>query len=93
MAAAPDTSSRDDTASTASERKTPSSWWSWRSLSAERRLVLKLDLSMLVFSLLGLIMRYIDQANISTAFVSGMKEQLGMYGLEYNYVLTAWTVG
>ncbi|WOO84359.1 Pantothenate transporter FEN2 [Vanrija pseudolonga] len=84
---------RDNDTDSASSAPKARSRWPFGALSAERRLVLKLDLSMLVFSLLGLIMRYIDQANISTAFVSGMKEQLGMFGLEYNYVLTAWTVG
>ncbi|OCF78429.1 hypothetical protein I204_00369 [Kwoniella mangroviensis CBS 8886] len=59
----------------------------------ERRLLVRLDLSLLVFSTLGLIMRYIDQTNLSTAFVSGMKEDLNMFGLEYNYCNTAWSVG
>ncbi|KAL1407842.1 hypothetical protein Q8F55_007278 [Vanrija albida] len=68
-------------------------WDSFGKPAAERRLLFKLDASMLVFSVLGLIMRYIDQANISTAFVSGMKEDLHMFGLQYNYVITAWTVG
>lgn len=39
----------------------------------ERRLLLKLDASLLIFSVLGLLIRYIDQTNLSTAFVSGMK--------------------
>lgn len=42
-------------------------------LTLERKLVWKLDASLLVFSVLGLICRYIDQTNLNTAFVSGMK--------------------
>jgi hypothetical protein len=42
-------------------------------LTAERRLLRKLDASLLIFSVLGLIMRYVDQTNLATAFVSGMK--------------------
>lgn len=34
---------------------------------AERRLLRKLDASLLVFSVLGLIMRYVDQTNLATA--------------------------
>lgn len=37
------------------------------SLTAERKLVAKLDASLLIFSVLGLICRYIDQTNINTA--------------------------
>lgn len=42
----------------------------WRGLadaSIERRLLMKLDCSLLIFSVLGLICRYIDQTNLSTA--------------------------
>ncbi|WRT68846.1 uncharacterized protein IL334_005827 [Kwoniella shivajii] len=48
-------------------------WDSFGKEPNERRLLVRLDLSLLVFSTLGLIMRYIDQTNLSTAFVSGMK--------------------
>ncbi|WWC65413.1 uncharacterized protein I303_108031 [Kwoniella dejecticola CBS 10117] len=68
-------------------------WDSFGKAPEERRLLVRLDLSLLVFSTLGLIMRYIDQTNLSTAFVSGMKEDLSMFGLEYNYSNTAWSVG
>lgn len=35
----------------------------------------------------------IDTSNITNAFVSGMKEDLGFYGNEYNYIVTSWTIG
>ncbi|RSH86305.1 uncharacterized protein EHS24_004547 [Apiotrichum porosum] len=87
MPASVEHSDTDDSASVTSQ---PKKGWS---LSAERKLVLKLDASLLIFSVLGLICRYIDQTNMSTAFVSGMKEDLGMYGLQYNYANTCWVVG
>ncbi|OCF58419.1 hypothetical protein L486_04452 [Kwoniella mangroviensis CBS 10435] len=64
----------------------------------ERRLLVRLDLSLLVFSTLGLIMRYIDQTNLSTAFPTDTfttyrREDLNMFGLEYNYFNKAWSVG
>lgn len=37
--------------------------------------------------------QYLDQVNISSAFVSGMKEDLGLYGNQLNYMTTCWTVG
>jgi len=35
----------------------------------------------------------IDTSNITNAFVSGMKEDLDLYGNQYNYIVVAWTVG
>jgi len=35
----------------------------------------------------------IDTSNITNAFVSGMKEDLKLFGNQYNYIVVAWTVG
>ncbi|KAH8586080.1 putative pantothenate transporter liz1 [Bisporella sp. PMI_857] len=35
----------------------------------------------------------IDTSNITNAFVSGMKEDLNLYGNEYNWIVVSWTVG
>jgi hypothetical protein len=35
----------------------------------------------------------IDSSNITNAFVSGMKEDLNLYGNQYNYIVVSWTVG
>lgn len=37
-------------------------------------------------------MKYLDQGNLSNAYVSGMQEQLSMYGNEYTYAQTMYTV-
>ena len=37
--------------------------------------------------------KFLDQVNINNAFVSGMKEDLGMLKNELNYMQTAWSVG
>ncbi|KAF2156308.1 MFS general substrate transporter [Myriangium duriaei CBS 260.36] len=68
----------------------------WDSLDkspAERRLLLKLDLAVLTFASLGYLIKYLDQANINNAFVSGMQSDLKLYGNELNYMQTCWTVG
>lgn len=42
---------------------------------------------------LGYCIKYLDQVNVNNAFVSGMKEDLGLYGNELNYMQTCWTIG
>ncbi|KAK6437732.1 hypothetical protein LTR95_006076 [Oleoguttula sp. CCFEE 5521] len=76
----------------------PSTWrgWLWDSADVskeERRFLLKLDASLLTFGTLGMLIKWIDTSNITNAFVSGMKEDLGLLGNEYNYIILSWTVG
>ncbi|RAO66033.1 uncharacterized protein BHQ10_002045 [Talaromyces amestolkiae] len=80
------------------ENKERKSWKSfvWDSLDKspeERRLVLKLDLTLLTLGCLGYFTKYLDQANLTNAFVSGMKEDLHMFGNQLNYATTCFTVG
>ncbi|KAI0146644.1 major facilitator superfamily domain-containing protein [Pestalotiopsis sp. NC0098] len=51
----------------------------------ERKLLFKLDLSILVFSCLCFFCKYLDQTNISNAYTSGLKEEFALYGNELNY--------
>lgn len=59
----------------------------------ERWFMFKLDAALLTFASLGYFIKYLDQMNINSAFVSGMKEDLGLYGNQLNYMQTCWTVG
>lgn len=59
----------------------------------ERRFLFKLDAVILTFASLGYFIKYLDQVNISNAYVSGMKEDLNMYGNQLNIMTTTWTVG
>lgn len=59
----------------------------------ERKFLFKLDAVILTFASLGYFIKYLDQVNISNAYVSGMKEDLGMYGNQLNIMTTTWTVG
>lgn len=59
----------------------------------ERRFLFKLDTALLTFASLGYFIKYLDQANINNAFVSGMKEDLSLYGDELNIMQACWTVG
>jgi ACS family pantothenate transporter-like MFS transporter len=94
------------TKETLSESSTPSpsstvpsrSWrgWLWDSADSskeERKFLFKLDATLLTFGTLGMLIKWIDTSNITNAFVSGMKEDLHLYGNEYNYIVVSWTVG
>ncbi|PKY01125.1 putative MFS transporter Liz1/Seo1 [Aspergillus campestris IBT 28561] len=68
-------------------------WDTFDKSPEERRLLFKLDTAILTFASLGYFIKYLDQVNINNAFVSGMKEDLGLYGNELNYMQACWTVG
>ncbi|KAJ5717838.1 MFS general substrate transporter [Penicillium malachiteum] len=51
----------------------------------ERKLLFKLDVSILVFACLCFFVKYLDQTNISNAYTSGLKEDFGLYGDQLNY--------
>lgn len=58
----------------------------------ERDLVRRLDIFLLTFGCVSQVIKYLDQTNISSAYVSGMKEDLGLYGNELNYFTTWFSV-
>jgi ACS family pantothenate transporter-like MFS transporter len=68
---------------------------------AERKLVFKLDCFMLASMTIGWWVKNLDQSNVSqhmihtdqqlsNAYVSGMKEDLNIYGNEYTYMLSIY---
>lgn len=59
----------------------------------EREFVWRLDLFFLTIGFLGYTFKYLDQTNISNAYVSGMKEDLKLYGNELNYFTTYFNIG
>lgn len=89
-----DSSNRDDVIQAKPTRKWQSYIWDSLDKSPEeRRFLFKLDAAVLTFASLGYFIKYLDQININNAFVSGMKEDLGLYGNQLNYMQTCWTVG
>ncbi|CAN8099689.1 unnamed protein product [Discula destructiva] len=58
----------------------------------EKDLVRRLDIFLMTFGCISQIIKYLDQTNISSAYVSGMKEDLGLYGNELNYFTTWFSV-
>ncbi|KAF2443688.1 pantothenate transporter liz1 [Karstenula rhodostoma CBS 690.94] len=59
----------------------------------EKWFLFKLDLFLLSSACLGYFSKNLDQANISNAYVSGMKESLNMYGSELTYTGNVFTAG
>lgn len=54
----------------------------------ERAFLWRLDLGFLTIGFLGYMFKYLDQINISNAYVSGMQEDLNLTGDELNYFTT-----
>ncbi|KAI9039353.1 putative pantothenate transporter [Aspergillus affinis] len=67
-------------------------WYPTDMTYLEKRLVMKLDLLILTFGCLSFFTKYLDQQAITNAYVSGMKEDLGLQGNEINYITTAFWV-
>lgn len=59
----------------------------------EKWFLFKLDCFLLTISCLGYFSKNLDQANISNAYVSGMKEALNMHGNELTYAGNVFTAG
>ncbi|CUM66646.1 uncharacterized protein PRCAT00004321001 [Priceomyces carsonii] len=74
----------------------PQPWYKWFSptdTAKEKRLVLKLDLLILVYLFLSSFVKTLDSSAVSYAYVSGMKEDLGMYGNELTYQSSCYMAG
>ena len=51
------------------------------------------DFFILTFCCLSYFTNYLDRSNLANAYVSGMKEELGFVGNQYNLINTVFTVG
>ncbi|KAJ0361469.1 hypothetical protein COL26b_013695 [Colletotrichum chrysophilum] len=51
-------------------------WDAWDKTPEERRLIFKVDITLMTFGCLGTFIK----SNLNTAFVSGMKEEMSLYG-------------
>ena len=57
-------------------------WDTFDKSPEERQFLFKLDAALLTFASLGYFIKYLDQINVNNAFVSGMKEDLKLFGNE-----------
>ncbi|KAH7080811.1 MFS general substrate transporter [Paraphoma chrysanthemicola] len=61
--------------------------------SSEKKLLHKIDFFILTYGCLAYFTKWLDQANLSNAYVSGMREDLNMRGTDYNLAVTCFQVG
>ncbi|KAK0494216.1 MFS general substrate transporter [Armillaria luteobubalina] len=59
----------------------------------ERKFLTKLDACLLSYATLSYFSKYLDQQNITNAYVSGMQDDLHLHGNQLNFITTAWTIG
>lgn len=87
---------------TSEEEERRSKWWYQIALffwdgtdkhPLERKFLIKLDWFLLSSSCAGYFLKFLNQNNIGTAYVNGMKEHYAMTGNQFNYMNTLFTVG
>ncbi|EXJ79130.1 hypothetical protein A1O3_08631 [Capronia epimyces CBS 606.96] len=93
---APDTSEKDvqpNVIDFNSKKRSLFQWYHPDDGPVERKLILKLDLSVLVFACFGFWCLYIDRGMFINAYISGMREDLGFLGNELVQLNSIFTVG
>ncbi|KAF2656229.1 MFS general substrate transporter [Lophiostoma macrostomum CBS 122681] len=68
-------------------------WDTWDLPKEQRWLLFKVDAYVLTFASLGYFLKNLDQYNVNNAFLSGMEEDLEMYGNQLVTATSIWTVG
>ncbi|KAH8705509.1 major facilitator superfamily domain-containing protein [Talaromyces proteolyticus] len=71
-------------------------WYHWYepgTSKEEKWLIFKLDFFILLYTCLTFFVKYLDQTNITNAYVSGMKEDLKLNGNELNWFTTYFNIG
>ncbi|KAH9014762.1 MFS general substrate transporter [Lactarius pseudohatsudake] len=68
-------------------------WDSWDKSPEERNFLRRLDACLITYAALSYFSKYLDQQNVTNAYVSGMQEDLRLHGNQLNYITTSWTVG
>ncbi|OCF34516.1 hypothetical protein I316_03557 [Kwoniella heveanensis BCC8398] len=59
----------------------------------EQSLVRRLDIFFMTYAAFSSIVKWLDQNNVQNAYVSGMQEDLSLYGNELNYFTTYFNIG
>ncbi|KUJ08112.1 allantoate permease, partial [Mollisia scopiformis] len=68
-------------------------WDTWELPKNQRWLLFKLDAFVLTFASIGYFLKNIDLSNVNNAFLSGMEEDLSMYGNQLVTSTSIYTVG
>ncbi|KAG7661916.1 uncharacterized protein J8A68_004567, partial [[Candida] subhashii] len=68
------------------ETKAKRKWYKWfheDDTPEERRLILKIDLLLTLYSLMAYWIKYLDQTNLTNAYIGGMRESINMQGNDF----------
>ncbi|KAJ9142998.1 MFS general substrate transporter [Pleurostoma richardsiae] len=68
-------------------------WYPKGTSASEKKLLFKIDFFILTYGCLAYFAKWLDQSNLSNAYVSGMREDLKMFGTEFNLATTCFQVG
>ncbi|KAK6453619.1 putative permease [Scheffersomyces xylosifermentans] len=71
-------------------------WYKWfheDDTPEERRVILKIDVLLTLYSLLAYWVKYLDQTNLTNAYVGGLKESIGMKGNDFVNTQVLFSVG
>ncbi|SPB53570.1 unnamed protein product [Aspergillus niger] len=68
-------------------------WDTWELPSDQRWLLFKLDAFVLTFASIGYFLKNLDLQNVTNAYLSGMEEDLGMFGNQLVTSTSIFTVG
>ncbi|GAB7348214.1 hypothetical protein MBLNU459_g6213t1 [Dothideomycetes sp. NU459] len=68
-------------------------WDTWELPPDQRWLLFKVDAFVLTFASIGYFLKNLDQTNVNNAFLSGMEEDLSMFGNQLVTSTSIWTVG
>lgn len=68
-------------------------WYPTHYSKYERRYLMKFDSTVLLFLCFSFYTKYLDNSNVGSAYVSGLKQDLNLKGNELNYFNTCYTVG
>ncbi|KAL3296263.1 vitamin H transporter [Colletotrichum asianum] len=68
-------------------------WYPSHLSKQEKKFLRKLDAFLLTFTSLAFFLKWLDSSNINSAYVSGMKEELKLFGNEYSMFQTFYNIG
>ncbi|EGW35426.1 putative permease [Spathaspora passalidarum NRRL Y-27907] len=78
------------------ETKSNRKWYHWfheDDTPEERRVILKIDLLLTFYSLMAYWVKYLDQTNLTNAYVGGLKEAINMQGNDFVNTGVMFSVG
>lgn len=75
------------------EQKTWFGWFDKNASTAEKKLLTKLDLKIVTFTIMGFWSEMLNSSNIGNAYVSGMAESLNMKGNDLSTAVSLYNAG